>query len=238
MDIKSQCVNPFENYPELFEDVFMKKHECPTVTLWNEEEKTNHEYYTDELCINGCCEYCYGHRYNEWFAEKPTLEEVREYILRQKLKCDLAEKQKKNNEKKAMLKIKDEDQLITICINQDYKQIPDLFRDIIAVIRDAKYSFLMDANAVCEVTGKNGKFNPHIHIHTRKIKRDGQVAQVLRRKLVNEKYQVYNIDVKSLPRKEAMDYVEGYKTGDKLEATAKDKEYREANNLDHIYEIC
>lgn len=233
--IKSQCVNPFENYPELFEEVFMKKHECPTVELYNEKLKRNEEYYTDELCINGCCEYCYGYRYNEWFAEKPTLEDVREYVMKQRLKCDLAEKHKKEQEQKAKLDLKEEGQLITLSINQEYKQVPSLFRDIIQKIKDANYGFLYDSYAALEVTGKDDKWNPHIHIVTKKVKRNGQVAQVLRRKFQNDKFQIYNVDVKALPWKIGVDYVNAGKVYYKLEATAKDKEYREANNLEHIY---
>lgn len=234
---KEECLNPFENFPDLFFDVFAKQHICPTVEVWDEKLKQNVEYYTDELCINGCCEYCYGHRYNEWFAEKPTKEEVKELVLKQQLKCDLAQKHQKEKLRNAKLDVQDQAQIITLCINKEYKQIPDLFRDIIDKIRAADYVFLYDCYAVCEVYGKDDNWNPHIHIVTKKVKRNGQIAQVLRRKFQNDKFQVYRVDVKPLPYKVGVDYLNAGKIAAKLEATEKDKEYREANNLDNIYFI-
>jgi hypothetical protein len=133
---------------------------------------------------------------------------------------------------------KNNGQLITLCIDKDYKQVPKLAEEIISVIIKADYDCLLDAQATIELYGKSEtELLPHIHIVTKKLKPDGAVAQLFRRKFQKDKYQVYRVDVKTLPYESAEAYVMGEKEGAKLAATAKDKAYRQANGLQDIYDL-
>ena len=97
--------NPYEKYPEIFRSILKKKHSCPTYWDYDDEDKLPcgeikhdaklNEYWVNEECANGCCEYCYGHRYSEWFAEKPTEDDISDFILKERIKCDMAEKVKR-----------------------------------------------------------------------------------------------------------------------------------------------
>jgi hypothetical protein len=241
--------NPWENNPELFAEILRKKHNCPTYWDYDDEFKLPNgdigygaklnEYWVNEECANGCCEYCYGHRYNEWFAEKPTREDIKEFILKQRLKCDMAEKVKRKTYKDLLNNGEGEEndgQLITLCIDKEYKQVPKLATEIISVIRNTKYNFIENGYACIEVFGKDD-FAPHIHIVTKKLKRNGVIAQTLRRKFQTTKWQVYRVDVKALPYNTAWDYVGGEKQLAKQGQCEKDREYREKNNLLDLYEL-
>ncbi|AXQ65805.1 MAG: putative replication initiation protein [Cressdnaviricota sp.] len=241
--------NPFETYPQTFADIYRKRHKCPTIMLYIDDDleasgeaklnATKKEHWVNDECASGACEYCHGWQYNEWFQEKPTDEQVRELILKQQIKCDLAKKVKRTKYNELIYgEEKNNAQLITLCIDKDYKQVPKLAEEIISVIIKANYECLRDAQAAIEVFGKSEtELNPHIHIVTKKVKSPGAVAQVLRRKLQKDKYQVYRVDVKDMPYQAAYDYVAGNKEGAKLAATQKDKEYRSTHNLKDIYEL-
>lgn len=138
-------------------------------------------------------------------------------------------------------------QLITLCIDQKYQQIPKLCGDIIAEIKKTDYSCISGATAVIEIHGSDGNINPHIHISTKKLKNAGATAQLFRRKFTKPKWQVYRVDVKDLPYQSACDYVAGHKaqgaddfidqSWGKMASVIKDREYREQNNLEHIYHL-
>jgi len=241
--------NPFETYPQTFADIYRKRHTCETVMLYcdadleaNGEPKLNaqkKEHWVNEECAWGYCEYCHGWRYNEWFHEKPTDLEVQELILKQQIKCDLAKKVKRKKYNELINGAdKNNGQLITLCIDKEYKQVPKLAEEIISVIIKADYDCLLGARASIELYGKSEtELLPHIHIVTKKLKPDGAVAQLFRRKFVKDKWQVYRVDVKTLPYESAEAYVNGDKEGAKLAATVKDKEYRQANGLQDIYDL-
>ena len=159
--------------------------------------------------------------------------------MKQRLKCEMAKKVKR---KKYMELYngtdKNNGQLITLCIDKEYKQVPKLCGDIISVIIKAEYDCLLDAQATIELYGTNKVWNPHIHIATKKLKPNGAVAQLFRRKLVKDKYQVYRVDVKDLPYDSACAYVGGFKDSpEKNEASEMDREYRNEHSLEHIYEL-
>lgn len=240
--------NPYENYPEMLKTILSKRHICPTI--WKYEDSDKHpngeikaeakksEYWVNEACAHGYCEYCYGHRFNEWFLEKPTAQQIEEWILCQRIKSDLAEKVKRQEYRKMLHRQNPdaEGQLITLAIDKDYEQVPKLFLEIISVIRLANYDCLIDSIATLEINTENGK-RPHIHILTRKVKKPSYVAQMFRRKFIKDKYQVYRVDVTSLPYKAGLDYIHGEKTSKKQEYVQKDAEYKEKNNLLSHYDI-
>nr|QNG41060.1 hypothetical protein [Pygoscelis antarcticus] len=242
-------INPFETYPQTFAAILRKRHTCETVMLYcdddiepNGEPKLNaqkKEHWVREECAEGACEYCHGWQYNEWFQEKPTDPEVQELILKQQIKVDLAKKVKRKKYNELINGAdKNNGQLITLCIDKGYQQVPKLAEEIISVIIKADYDCLLDAQATIELYGKSEtELLPHVHIVTKKLKPDGAVAQLFRRKFVKDKYQVYRVDVKTLPYESAEAYVMGEKEGAKLAATAKDKEYRLKNNLQDIYDL-
>nr|QNG41050.1 hypothetical protein [Pygoscelis antarcticus] len=242
-------INPFETYPQTFAAILRKKHTCETIMLYADEDREPNgepklnarlqEHWVEEACAYGQCEYCHGWQYNEWFQEKPTDSEVQELILKQQIKVDLAKKVKRKKYNELINGAdKNNGQLITLCIDKDYKQVPKLAEEIISVIIKADYDCLLDAQATIELYGKSEtELLPHIHIVTKKLKPDGAVAQLFRRKFQKDKYQVYRVDVKTLPYESAEAYVMGEKEGAKLAATAKDKAYRQANGLQDIYDL-
>jgi hypothetical protein len=239
--------NPFETYPQTFANIYRKRRKCPTVMLYCDEDKEPNgepklnarekEHMVEEACVYGQCEYCHGWQYNEWFQEKPTEEEVAQLILKQQVKCDMAKKVKRKKYNELINGAeKNNGQLITLCINKGYIQVPKLAEDIISVIIKADYDCLLDAKATIELYGKSEtELLPHLHIVTKKCKPDGAVAQVFRRKLQKEQWQVYRVDVKSLPYDAAENYVMGEKDDSKDKSLKKDKEYRLKNNLQDIY---
>ncbi len=242
-------INPFETYPQTFAAILRKKHTCETIMLYADEDREPNgepklnarlqEHWVREECAEGACEYCHGWQYNEWFQEKPTDPEVQELILKQQIKVDLAKKVKRKKYNELINGAdKNNGQLITLCIDKGYQQVPKLAEEIISVIIKADYDCLLDAQATIELYGKSEtELLPHVHIVTKKLKPDGAVAQLFRRKFVKDKYQVYRVDVKTLPYESAEAYVMGEKEGAKLAATAKDKEYRLKNNLQDIYDL-
>lgn len=240
--------NPFETYPNTFAEIYRKRHKCETVMLYTDDDleasgeaKLNaekKEHWVNEACAEGWCEYCHGWQYNEWFQEKPTNEDVNELIMNQQLKCDLAKKVKR---KKYMEKFNGEDknngQLITLCIDKDYKQVPKLAEEIISVIKETQYKDIIDGYAVIEVTGDDMEWNPHIHCVTKKVGKAGALAQVLRRKFINEKYQIYRVHIEPVKYERGLTYMEGDKIDDKLPQVEADKKYRNDNKLKRLYNL-
>lgn len=247
--------NPWETYPETISTILRQKHICPT--YWDYEAKDvradgeveptakKAEYWVNETCATDACEYCAGWRYNEWFTEKPTESEISEMLMKNTIKCDLAKKVKRKKKNGLLFSGTENDgQLISLSIDQKYIQIPKLCGDIIAEIRKTNYACLKDAQAVCEFYGGGkdnddgiGQWNPHIHIVTKKMENAGTVAQLLRRKFIKPKWQVYRVHIKEEPEACARKYVEGEKVDEKIEDTIKDRQYREDNGLSHIYDL-
>lgn len=225
-----KSTNPFETYAQTFADILRKRHICPTIWKYDPEDirsdgeaelnAKKYEYWVNDACAEGHCEYCYGARYNEWFEEKPTEDEIGLHLVKHQIKCDMAKKVKRKTYNELLVKNSGETaQLITLCIDKEYKQIPKVAELILGVISQTNYSFLVDAVGTIEVYGEDSNWNPHIHIITRKVKRCGQVAQVLRRKFQTPKYQVYRIDVKELPYNSGLEYVMGEKQKKQMETS-------------------
>ena len=201
--------NPFLKHQDLLVKLFKEKHHCPTTWQYDPKDirpdgeaelnAVKQEYWVNEECGGGYCEYCYGARYNEYFEEKPTMEQLIALLREKQLKTDRAQLIRDKEYKKELYGHDECDgQLITLCIDKDYKQIPKLYGDIVSQIKQANYGFMSEAKAVLEVHTEQG-IRPHIHIITKKIKKAGYVSQILRRKFQNDKYQIYRIDVKPLP---------------------------------------
>lgn len=243
----NQSTNPFETYPEMIKEIYRKKHVCPSI--WKYDEKylngtsealpstKQDEHWVNDECAAGYCEYCNGWRWNEWFQEKPTDEEINDLILKQIIKVEMAKKLKRKKKNEIIYGTNTNNgQLITLCIDKDYAQVPKLATEIISVIRSSDYQCIDGCKAVIELYGENG-WNPHIHLATKKLKQNGQVAQLFRRKFVKNKYQCYRVDVKELPYESALAYVMGEKENDKIEMLEKDMKYRKENKLLSIYDI-
>lgn len=244
--------NVYDKHRDIITKLLRTRYICPTYFDYADEDREpdgepkfgakKKEYYRNEDCPHWC-EYCMGWRYNEFFyndGNKPSEDEINEYILKEHIKCDLAEKEKRKKYNEILNNGDGEQhdgQLITLCIDKDYKQVPKLALEIISVIRNTNYSFIEDGYACVEVHGSDGAFNPHIHIVTKKVKRNGVVAQNLRRKFQVPKYQIYRVDVKELPYNIAWDYVGGTKTDVKLAQSIKDIEWRKENGIESLYEL-
>lgn len=241
--------NPFLKHQDLLVKLLKEKHHCPTTWQYDPKDirpdgeaelnAVKREYWVNEECGGGYCEYCYGARYNEYFEEKPNEAEVMALIRQKQLKTDRAQIERDKDYKKELYnEDKNNGQLITLCIDKDYKQIPKLYGDIVAEIKKSNYGFLSEAKAVLEIHTENG-IRPHVHVLTKKIKKAGYVSQILRRKFQNDKYQIYRIDVKPLPYECGEDYVNGNKgepsEGEyKFACVQKDRDYRMENKIENI----
>ena len=112
---------------------------------------------------------------------------------------------------------------------------------ILEHIREANYSWLIDAHAVFEYWSKKPDeeelhFNPHIHFCVRKTVKPSVIKQHLQRKLVQKKLNtVYRVEVSPQRHFElCLKYIEGDKIEDKDEACEKDFYTREEHNVLHI----
>jgi len=125
-------------------------------------------------------------------------------------------------------------QLITISIDKHLSENDAVIKqyDIIQRIKDANYKDLQSVRYTFEYFSKTG-FNPHIHIVCDKIKSNGQIAQLIRRKL-KKVPEVYNIDVLALDFESADNYIRGLKKDDKMDDVDKDIEFRKDRNIDDI----
>ena len=231
--------NPYSQNPSLFFDLFKRRHICPT--YWSYAKETDGfqtEFMLEENCINGCCSYCYGHDYNEMFAEKPNDEQVYKKIEECRIKCDKSmEEQRKAYNLKKFGEDENDGYLITLSIDKAYLQVPKLAEEIISVIKETQYKDIIDGYAVIEVTGEDMEWNPHIHCVTKKVGKAGALAQVLRRKFINEKYQIYRVHIEPVKYERALTYMEGDKIDDKLAQVEADKKYRNDNKLKRIYNL-
>ena len=126
-------------------------------------------------------------------------------------------------------------QMITISIDQKLAkdECVKLQHEIIEVIRSSEYKCMSDVSHKYEYYTKEG-WNPHIHIVTMKHKSDGQVAQLIRRKL-KDKAGVYRIYVNTLNYKAHKAYLSGEKQEDKMEYVIQDDTFREINGIDDLY---
>jgi len=126
-------------------------------------------------------------------------------------------------------------QLITISIDKALSEMDAIkIQDkIIRMIRQAKYKCMGDTRFVFEYYAKSG-WNPHIHMVCDKHKTDGQLAQLIRRKLKYNVPEAYNIDVLTLDKIAADNYIEGNKQDDKMEDVKRDQKFREQHNIDEI----
>ncbi len=244
----AQSNNPFETYPETFRSILRKRFVCPT--LWKYDDKDiradgeaeiharKYEYWVNDECAAGACLFCLGRQHNEWFQEKPSDTEIDDWILKNQIKCELAKKAKRKRYNEILMgNEKNNGQLITLSLDQKYQQIPKLFADIIAEIRKADYEFLLGAFATLEVYGKDGNYNPHCHIITKKIKNPGVVTQAFRRKFIKDKWQCYRVHIRELPYEAGDIYCQGIKETSKQDAVAKDEKYRQDNNILSYYII-
>lgn len=233
--------NPYDQNPSLFFDLFKKRHICPTYWSYAKEtDKMKTEFMLEEDCINGCCSYCYGHDYNEMFAEKPTDEQVYKKIEECKVRCDVAARQRASARKAKLYEGDKHDGLfVTMSIDKAYLQIPKLCEDIMAELKQTQYKDITDGLASLELWsgGNDESWNPHIHILTRKSCEPGALAQTLRRKFVKDKWQIYRINVVNTNYNNTIDYIDGVKEGAKLPYVEKDIKYRNENNLAHRYEL-
>ncbi|AXH74672.1 MAG: putative replication initiation protein [Circoviridae sp.] len=240
--------NCWEKNQCLISDILRKKHICKT--YWGYEDKDLEdngepkldakmvEYWANEACAGGYCEYCYGAQFNEFFTERPTETDIAEYIMLNSIKADVAKKEKRKKLINLKSKGNNEGQLITLCIDHEYIQVPKLATEIISVIKSADYDCLLNAYATIELYGETKKWSPHLHIITRKVKKAGYIAQLFRRKFQKEKYQIYRVDVKDITYENGMNYVSGIKESpEKNEASEMDREYRNENSLENLYEI-
>lgn len=207
---------------------------------------TTHDKY--KYCIDLACdtlEECkYGSDFNEIYKTKPTdtqIEELQDYLY---VKGQLAEREKEKRRSALFNKYNEEGQLITISIDQEYKQPAKLMGDILNELKSYKFITDYDALACCEVNGENG-YNPHIHVAVRKSKAPSSVAQPLRLKFVadkngvrREKWQCYRVQVETMPYGSASKYCYGEKTSpEKMIACEKDEKWRMENGIKNIYQI-
>lgn len=219
-------------------EVLRTKHNC--IHRCNEQacERPN----TEEC--NNLPDCKYGNRYSCIFRNKPTPDEIEEYITMLDIKFELAQEETRIRKAKLFAKHNDHGQLISIMLDKDYKQIPELMGDILNELKCYKDITENDAVASVEIEGENG-YNPHIHVAVRKVKAPSALAQPLYLKFVadkngkrREKWQCYRISVDDMPYGAASKYVYGEKTSDEKKEKCKiDQKWRIENSMKSVYHI-
>lgn len=178
--------------------------------------------------------------WNSSFSHKPTKDEVMELLMKIDAQV-VKEEQRRKNQFNRVISGDIMCCLVTISINQEYdKQIVDLIKEIIYVLRHAKFKWYDQPILRAEFySDKDGKWNPHIHILNKRGLKNGVapsvIKQALERKLKGEKYQVYRVHACARPLTAGEDYINGVKKTAKLDNVKKDMEYRKKNNIEEIY---
>jgi hypothetical protein len=126
-------------------------------------------------------------------------------------------------------------QMITLSIDQklDPAKAVEIQFDVIEKIKKANYKCFSNVSHKFEYYTKTG-FNPHIHIVLDKNKSDGQVSQLIRRKL-KDVPEVYRVHVSTLHYQAHHAYIQGIKTDEKHEFVQKDEVFREIHQIQEIY---
>lgn len=126
-------------------------------------------------------------------------------------------------------------QMITISIDQNLEPAKALeiqFK-VIEKIKSANYKCLQNVSHKFEYWSDAG-WNPHIHIVSDKNKSDGQVAQLIRRKL-KDMPEAYRIYVNTLTYEIHSQYIKGQKAVIKQVYLIKDDSFREIHQIEDIY---
>jgi len=140
---------------------------------------------------------------------------------KEKISKALLEHKKKN---------KDEGTIITLCLDQK-QSVEDAVKNqylVIDALRKANYKWMVEPYCVFEYWSKDNtnpnklKWNPHIHIAVRRIGKESKIRTNLTAKL-KRLPTVYRFDVKNMLFTSAIDYCEGLKRADKIEAVNADK---------------
>lgn len=126
-------------------------------------------------------------------------------------------------------------QMITLSIDQklDPAKAVAIQFEVIEKIKKANYKCFSNVSHKFEYYTKTG-FNPHIHIVLDKNKSDGQISQLIRRKL-KDNPEVYRVHVSTLHYQAHHDYIQGKKTEEKHEFLEKDEVFREIHQIQDIY---
>ena len=126
-------------------------------------------------------------------------------------------------------------QMITLSIDQklDPAKAVEIQLDVIEKIKKANYKCFSNVSHKFEYYTKTG-FNPHIHIVLDKNKSDGQISQLIRRKL-KDNPEIYRVHVCTLHRQAHDAYMQGDKTDEKHEFVKKDEVFREIHQIQDIY---
>jgi len=171
-------------------------------------------------------------------SDAMTDEEIKETAMKF-MKCDVDELEGRKHAVNVYLKEHSPEhvksQMITISVDQKLTptEAIEVQFTIIEKIKLANYKCLANVSHTFEYYTKEG-FNPHIHIVTDKIKSDGQVAQLIRRKL-KDMPAAYRIFVNTLNYQAHTDYMHGDKTDEKMDYVEKDEIFREIHHIENIY---
>lgn len=230
--------------------ILAKKHDCyyHTKEYRSAHPSDNREVITDHLksaCKNGCC---LGGDWNEFFETKPTEAQLLTWIEDFTIKGKLAREHAEKRRKQKYCMSSPYSQLITISIDQEYKQPIKAQYDILDRIRKANYKWMTDdATASFEYYGKDGKWNPHVHFSITKTEKPSTIAQALNRvfyetadkkRVKKWEYAIYSrVNCVDRPKETANNYIEGNKADDKMASVDKDKKFREENGIPHIFKI-
>lgn len=178
-------------------------------------------------------------RWNDIFVKEPTDYEIQQYLM----KLDGKNAKQAQYQKNLYNQIINDEVMAclgTISIDQDYKQVPKLIGDIVALLKRTSWQWEDEFVARAEFySDVDGKWNPHIHILNKRNLAHGvppsKIKQALEKKLKGDKYQVYRIDCCARPFTAGENYINGLKKTEKQENVEKDRQYRLENNIDEIY---
>ena len=178
-------------------------------------------------------------RWNDIFVNKPTDYEIQLYLMKLDSK-NAKHTQYRRNLTNQIINNEVMACLGTISIQKEYKQVPKLIKDIVALLKRTKWQWEDEFVARAEFfSGEDGQWQPHIHILNKRNLLHGvppsKIKQALEKKLLGDKYQVYRVQCCARPFGAGENYINGLKKESKLENVEKDAQYRKEHNIDEIY---
>lgn len=185
-------------------------------------------------------------RWNTKFEAKPTMLEAEEWVHRVWTIGGIVAKRKKAERLAKLTKeIAPEmvkSKLITFMIDQQKtitKQYCEALVDELRLTSQYEsYKYLRGSTVRFEFYTKGDKFNPHLHFNCETSMKNGQIAQLLKRKFVKDKWNIYRINAVERTADITENYIiDANKTSEKMPSVEKDNEFKKANNIEEVYII-
>jgi hypothetical protein len=178
--------------------------------------------------------------FNPCFENEPTNTDIMIMLMKIDANCE-RNKQRIDNQYNQVKNGGDMCCLATLSLDQkiSVNSVLQSITDIIETLQTTQYKWYCDPILRAEFfTGKENKWNPHIHILNRRSIENGVapsvIKQALKKKLKDEKYNIYRFDAQPRPLEAGEQYISGIKRDTKQENVKKDEEFRKNHGISDI----